>query len=221
MKFLKVAAVCLALGVLSGCGSKPSKSESVQMGYHYLTSMVPGITTEEISVLKTYMKEESPVVVLQAGDMICEMPVLKGKDGWIARGISCNGQFESPEKAALRQKKLFRESVVKYVAQVNEDIVKKPNSADIGDGIKLKKATLSNDTIVIDIVLSKEAAVGFTDRIAAMRSNFVKTTCTNDQYSKAFKNGYSIDHVFVTEDNAKVTNVMITPADCSQIQASM
>ena len=221
MNFSKLLALCLMLAIFPGCSSKPSKSESQQLGYQYLTSMVPGIKMEEVSVLKTYMKDESPVVVLQAGDMICEMPVLKGKDGWISRGISCNGQFESPEKAVLRQKKLFRESVVKYVQQVNDDIVKKPSTAEIDEGIKLKKASLANDTMIIDIVLNKEAAVGFKERLESMRSNFIKTTCTNEEYSKAFKHGYSIDHVFATEDNAKVTNILITPADCSQIQASM
>ncbi len=221
MNFLKPFTACLMLSVLVGCSSKPSNSESQQLGYQYLTSMVPGIKTEEISVLKTYMKDESPVVVLQAGDMICEMPVLKGKDGWIARGISCNGQFESSEKAVLRQKKLFRESVVKYVQQLNEDIVKKPSTAEVSDGIKLKKGTLVNDTIIIDVALNKEAANGFKERFEPMRPNFIKTTCTNQDFSKAFKNGYSIEHVFLTEDNAKVTNIMITPADCSQAQASM
>ena len=82
METCKLVMLCLVVCIFAGCGSKPSKSESIQLGYQYLESMVPGIKKSEINVLKTYMKDESPVVVIQAGDMICEMPVLK-RQGWL------------------------------------------------------------------------------------------------------------------------------------------
>lgn len=214
MNVFKLVALCSAIGIFMGCSSKPSKSESKQIGYQYLVEMVPGIKKDEIEVLKTFIKEESPVVVIQAGGMICEMPMLKGKDGWIARGISCNGQFETPEKSAQRKKEVFRESVVSFVEKEN-----KTYPAKLDNGSVMKKATLINDSLVYEVSYPEIKVADISkktmDEAMAADAKVVKENlCSNKTFSKMLNNGYSIEFKWYDADNVSIGNVVTKLADC-------
>ena len=88
-------AVCL----LTACTKAPSNAESKKIAVGYLNNFIPEATEDKISIAKSYEKEGNTIVVFQAGQsMVCEMAVLKGKDGWIGRGIDCSGEFYTPEQ---------------------------------------------------------------------------------------------------------------------------
>ena len=112
--------IVLILFAITGCSNSPSNKEATDLAYSYLSDFTPGIEKNEINILKSYEKEANTIVVVQAGGMLCEMPVIKGKDGWIGRGISCNGQFESPEKAEARRKKVKIAAMIKGVEDLNK-----------------------------------------------------------------------------------------------------
>ena len=101
-KFLFVLVLSAGL-CQSGCSNGPDKAASTDLAYQYLSKMVPGIEAKDIYIAKIKENSGDTIVVVQAGNMICEMPVLKGKDGWMATGISCNGQFKPAEKEVAQQ----------------------------------------------------------------------------------------------------------------------
>lgn len=81
-----------AMLALAACSSKPSEKEVKELAQQYLASMpFGGGGGSEIKVIKSYVKDGNVVMVIQSGNMICDMPMMKTDKGWIARGISCGG----------------------------------------------------------------------------------------------------------------------------------
>jgi len=46
---------------------------------------------DEIEIIDSYKKEGKYIQILKIGKHICEMPMVKTSDGWVALGLKCKG----------------------------------------------------------------------------------------------------------------------------------
>ena len=128
--FVTFAIFIITVG-LAGCG-KPPKDVTRKMVLNYF----PGaeLTLDDIKYLSAYSKDGGYVINIQAGDALCEMPMIKGDTEWIAKGISCNGEFLSSEKKAVRKKARIIESLKKEVVDLNAK-----GSKTLDNGVRIEK----------------------------------------------------------------------------------
>ncbi|MDD5007029.1 MAG: hypothetical protein PHC68_01350 [Syntrophorhabdaceae bacterium] len=116
--FIAIPLAAISL-LTAACSRAPSDREAVDLALPSLRAFVPDIEKDDISILKSYQKYADTIVVLKAGGIICEMPLIESKNGWIGRGINCDGQFESPEKAEARRKKKVIAEITASIEETN------------------------------------------------------------------------------------------------------
>jgi hypothetical protein len=165
---------------LIGCSKGPSNKDASNLAFSFLSGMIPGITEKEISILKTLEKEGNTIVVVQAGEMLCNMPVIKRKDGWIASGILCNGQFEPPEKAAIRALNAIRDDIKTEIDQLNN---KGPYTSEDGN-VRYNKAEFENNVAAYYITLLNTNAMDCTNKIITEKIKPLINSLCSDSESK-------------------------------------
>lgn len=204
--FLVSLAVC---SNLIGCSGGPSNKEAANLAFSFLSGMIPGITEHEISVLKTVEKGSDTTVLIQAGDMLCKMPVIRRKDGWIASSILCNGQFESPQKAAIRALNSLR-------ADINSEINKLNTSGPYTSkdrNIRYNKAEIDNEAAIYYITLLNTNPKDCTNTlITAKIKTLIDSLCTDGQTKNLLI--HDISYEYDTYDgNGNVTSKHVVNKD--------
>jgi len=151
IKSVLILYVIMMSVVQSGCSKGPNDKLSIDFAYQYLKDMVPGIERNEIYVLKSYEKEGNIVIVIQSGGMLCDMPVIKGKndkglEDWIARGIKCTGEFESAEKARVRKRKMLIANLKKEAEVENK---RSPYIVETDKSLRHDKVEFDENSLMI------------------------------------------------------------------------
>jgi len=210
-KSIIVFAFVSAMITVAGCSKGPNKNDATGLAIGYLSNMVPGITKDEISILKTFEKDGDTIVVVQAGGMLCDMPVIKGKDGWLARGISCSGQFESPEKAAVRKKNAIS---TKLKAEINESNKKLPKEED---GLKTDKMLFENNTIILKLTLLEYNSSDIkTTFINEKKNNWTGMLCSDPLIHDYMYNDIAYEYRVYDKNGTSIFNHIVNKNVCSQ-----
>ena len=164
-----------------GCSKGPSNKKASNLAFNYLSGMIPGITENEISILNSLEKNGNTIIVVQAGGLLCNMPVLKGNDGWIATGISCNGKFEPPDKAAVRTLNVFRDGIKNEIGKINK---KTPYTSKDGN-VRYDKAEFNNNAAVFYITLLNTKVIDCTNKLITDKLKpLINSLCTDSDSSK-------------------------------------
>ncbi|MBI5892542.1 MAG: hypothetical protein HZB79_02640 [Deltaproteobacteria bacterium] len=191
---------------LSGCG-KPPKDVVRKMALNYLKS--DGLILDDIKYLSAYSKDGGYTVNIQAGDALCEMPMIKGEKDWIAKGISCSGQFLSHEEIAKRKKALFSEELKKEVAGAN---AKGPQTLE--NGVRIEKATFDGSRLSW-LMTSPLNAVEFTEEAKkTIMTELIAKLCTLPSTRNAFEAGFSYGYDINSVDGKPVLSLTINAKDC-------
>lgn len=199
----------VALVTLVGCSKGPSNKDASGLALSYLTGMAPGITEKDISILKSFEKEGNTIVVVQAGGMLCDMPVIKGKDSWIARGISCNGQFETKEILEKRNQLL---------AQLTTDAVEinKKFPTYHGNDLRFDKYEISEGSMILHATYTKYAHKDINDKILHDSKLDLKNKACSDKYTRSFiKEGIPQFVVAYDSNNNKIYKYRIDEGSCN------
>lgn len=204
--------------LLMGCSSGPNKSEAINLAYSYLNNMVPGIEKNEISILKSHEKDGDIVVTVQAGGMLCDMPTIKGKDGWIARGINCNGQFESQEKAAIRSKKY-------YVKKTAENVIAENKKCPfINDkGVRVDKISFDESKLVVkyNTTINVNSTEATTKAIDFDILNNFSLLCESSQLSFDFNQGITFQYVVSSLDGKNLYDISVNKESCNKFREKL
>jgi len=192
---------------LSGCG-KPPKDITEKIAFNYVGSMGGGLLElSDIKYLSAASKDGGYLVNIQAGDALCEMQMIKGDKEWLAKGISCNGSFLSPEKIAPRKKKVFTELIKKQAAETNaKEIVNNDGSTGkfAFDG---KKYSMIFNTQVPAFEIDAGKKKTLNDR-------FTQMMCTEQAFRTAHEVGYDTGVDMISKDNKLLFSVTISGKDC-------
>jgi vacuolar-type H+-ATPase subunit H len=201
----------IACVTVLGCSKEPSSKDAKKLAQRYLSSRVPGISEEEISILKTFEKDGTTIVVVQAGGMVCDLSVTKGKDGWKAKGISCNGQFEPQEKATERK----RSFLIANMKQTVDDLNKKVPTMSADGTIRTDKYELVNSTVV---VYQTNVTANARDMTAKenedKRTEYLSTAC--DKMKEMVTNGINYEYSIKDKDGKPLITHNINNETCGK-----
>ena len=168
----------------------PSDREAVDLALPSLRAFVPDIEKDDISILKSYQKDADTIVVLKAGGIICEMPLIESKNGWIGRGINCDGQFESPKKAEARRKKKV---IAEITASIEETNRKSPFVSD--RNVRHDKSEFDPETLTVRLYFtdhgSKRTAMS-QKLLEAVKEMAIAENCNYLRYM--MRNGVTVEH---------------------------
>lgn len=209
-----VIASVVAFVSLVGCSKGPNNKDASNLAMNYLSGMVPGITEKDISILKTFEKEGNTIVVVQAGGMLCDMPVIKGKDGWLARGISCNGQFESPEKSAERSRNAFFAMVKKDCEERNK---KTPYYSD-DRSVRYDKIEFENNSMIYKATMVDIAANEMSEKDKKEENKAkIELLCSNDGSRSLLFNGITVVYDINDKNGSPLMKSIISKGDCRNL----
>jgi hypothetical protein len=203
---------CIVCVNLLGCSQGPSDKVARNLALNYLSGMVPGITETEIAVIKSVEKDGYLTVTIQAGGMTCDMPVTKGKKGWVARGVTCTGQFEAPEKAAERKRSYMLASMKQSIDGLNKKV---PTMSADGtlrtDNYELVDASM----IVHQTNLAAKAGDMTPRDIDGMKAAFLATSCV--KMKELVANGIRYEYVVNDKDGNLLVKHLVNSETCSSI----
>lgn len=209
-RVLTIFAVLVVTVGLIGCG-KPPKDTARKIALNYLER--DGLILDDIKYLSAYSKDGGYTVNIQAGDALCEMPMIKGDKDWMAKGISCNGQFLSPEKVTERKKARFSEALKKEMAEAN---AKGPRTLE--NGIRFDKFTFDGTRFSIQMTSPRKAAE-LTDKDIDEGKNsmaaYLKTKQCEDPNSR---NAMAVGIIYGADmnsiDGKPILSVTVSDKDC-------
>ena len=201
----------IACASLVACSKKPSNEVAKKLAQEYLSGMVPGISEEEISVKETVEKEGKTIVVVQAGGMVCDMTVIKGKDGWKTGGVSCNGQFESPEKDADRKRNFMIANMKQSVDELNKKV---PTMSADGT-LRTDKYELVNNTMVVHQTnVMANAGAATAKEIEDKRADYLSKACV--KYKELVTSGINYEYDVKDKDGKPLIKHLINNETCSK-----
>jgi hypothetical protein len=204
-------AVALTLP-LSGCG-KPPKDVAQKIALNYINDMGSGTYVElsDIKYLSAASKDGGYLVNIQAGDALCEMRMIKGEKEWMAKGISCNGDFLSREKTVERKKVVFTKLIQKEVDKTKAKEITNKNGTTtkyIFDG-KRYALVLNTQAPATDVPNEKKKEVA---------DNFTQLLCSAQEFKTAREVGYDTGVDMVSKDNKTLLSVTVSSKDDCQNQ---
>ena len=139
MKFTKICVLLCCVAFISGCG-KPPKDVARKMTLDYVISMGgEDLQLEDIKYLSAYAKDGGYTVNMQAGEALCEMPMIKGEKEWMAKGINCNGSFLTGEKKVERRKERMKAKIKSAVEEGNAKPYKNADGLTITNSLDGKR----------------------------------------------------------------------------------
>lgn len=206
MKILIVLIFAVIIGLI-GCG-KPPKDVARKIVLSYFGAREE-LILEDIKYLNAYSKDGGYTVNIQAGNALCEMPMIKGDKEWVAKGISCNGQFLSPEKFKERKKVRISEEIKKEMASENAKLPK-----TLENGIRIEKLTFDG-TRFSGVLTSPLKATEFTDKKKKdVTAEIIGIKCKNPAVRDGMTVGISQGMDFTSIDGKPVLSVTVTDKDC-------
>lgn len=201
----------IACANLFGCSKGPSNEVAKKLAQGYLSSMVPGISENEFSILKSFQQEGNTIVVVQAGGMVCNMSVIKGKHGWIAKGISCNGQFEPQEKAAERKRSFMLASMKQAVEELNKKV---PTMSADGKTRNDKYELVNNTMVIYQTNVTAKASDMTAKEIEDKRAEYLAIQCV--KLKELVSNGISYEYDVKDKDGMPLIKHLINSETCSK-----
>jgi hypothetical protein len=172
------------------------------------------VKEDMIKVLKSYEKEGAPVMTFQVGGMICDMPVLETEQGWISRGISCNGSVYTPEQAHQAKKDQYLDAFRKQ-AESNKTNPPPPVNGEQITGIRVDGDHVFIEVTIVDVGTSSDVEPA---QLEEWKRNidveFAKIFCS-DKDSRDIL-GYDIEFVynFIASDKTPITVSTIDKDRC-------
>ena len=166
---LVLATMCLSL---TACGGPP-KDEARKNLLAYLEK--DGVLLEDIKFVSSYAKDGGYTVNLIAGQATCEMPMLKVDGKWIAKGMSCNGAYFTPEQAKERRKIALIKAYKEDAAKANSKLPETDK-----DGVRKDKITFENNQYIVHIT-SVSKASDYTEADKKERSIQYQTQLCSDR----------------------------------------
>ncbi len=211
---LKWVIIAVVLLLLLACTKAPGKKEATDLAYQYLTNIAPGIEKNEISILKSYEKDADTIMVVQAGGMLCDMPVIKGKDGWIARGMRCEGQFESAEKAEARRIKRRVAETAKDIEELNKKVpYVDPEASNVRyDKFEFDTATRTVRTRVTRTDITR-ADIGIKGP-KEFEQYYISSLCSDPQALPFFNDGFARKLILRGKDGEIIAEVTVNKDIC-------
>lgn len=203
---LVMCALLAFLVCLTGCG-KPPKDITRKIALSYLERN--GLMLDDIKYLSAYSKDGGYVVNIQAGDALCEMPMIKGEKDWMAKGISCSGQFLSQAESAKRQKALFIEGIKKGVAEAN---AKGPQTWE--NGVRMEKTAFDGTRLSFQCASPLTANEFTNEAKKAMTAELIKNICEDPSVRNAFNAGISWGYDINSVDGKPALSITINGKDC-------
>jgi hypothetical protein len=216
----------LALAVLSlflviGCSPAPDDETAKSLAMSYLSEgfgfdQVP-VEKDMIKILKSFEREGAPVMTFQVGGMICDMPVLKTDQGWIARGISCQGSIYTPEQLYKKKKDQYLE---KFREEAEQLKTKPPVSQG---GPQTTGMHVENDNVFYEVTFFKTASVNEFEpsRLKEIRrdldAKIQQDVCTNGRYRDGINHGIKVTYTILASDKTELVSVSIDKEKCSQV----
>lgn len=206
MKRLIVLIFTVIIGII-GCGKPPKDvARKIVLGYFGAREE---LILEDIKYLNAYSKDGGYTVNIQAGDALCEMPMIKGDKEWLAKGISCNGQFLSPEKFKERKKIRISEGIKKDIASESAQF---PKTLD--NGIRVEKITFDGTRFSV-VATSPLKASEFTDKKKKdVTAEIIGIKCKNPTARDGMTVGISQGMDFTSIDGKPVLSITVTDKDC-------
>jgi len=176
-RFFHAAVFLFILMCIAGC-SGPSKDEARGIALSYFKGMYAWMEKEDIEILKTYSKDSNTIVVLQIGEAICDMTVVKGKDAWLGRQISCGGSITPPKGVNLEER--YRAKKIASIKKDIEELNKKcPYFAEIEPNARYDKLEFDEKT---NTVIFYKTYINY-EHADAKSKNAIKTA-TNDNLAE-------------------------------------
>lgn len=194
---------------LTGCG-KPPKDITRKMVLNFF----PGaeLTLDDIKYLSAYSKDGGYVVNIQVGDALCEMPMIKGDKEWIAKGISCNGEFLSPEKKATRKKVRIIESLKKEVVDLN---AKGPKTLD--NGVRIEKYSFDGSRYSVKMTSPLKPSA-FTQEVKnKLTSKMTEDFCLKPEIQDIVSVGLTYGADVYSTDGTPIFTMTVGNYDCQHL----
>jgi hypothetical protein len=218
-----LAVLLLACLSVVGCSNRPSDKKTAELAYKYLSGRIPGITEQEIRILGRLETEGSTTVIVQAGGLYCDMPVIKSNGGWVAGNMSCYGQFEPPEKAVVRLQDTFRARFKTKVAGINKKLLYTSDD----NNVRYNNHEFYTDTAVYHVTLLDSRYVDCTnEHISSKLKSFIISLCSDyETHREHVYYDISYDYSYL-DSNGNLTSKHIVNQDicsnkllCQQQQA--
>jgi len=215
MRKLQVFLILLAAILsLSGCSPSPGKTEATKLAHNYISGFVPGVQEKDISILKTYEKDGNTIVAVQAGGMLCDMAVIKGKDGWMGRGISCNGKFETPEKEAERYRDNLIASLNKKVEEMNKEM---PSVAKDGITRNDKAEFLNNKMRFYRTILTVASSTVDPQKIDEFKKSLSTELCSKKSALEFINSGFAYEYIYNDKDGKPLFTHLVDKDVCGKL----
>ncbi len=186
MRNVVIFGLLLFIVFLGGCSNKPDNEIILNTSYNGMKSFFPSISRDAIQILKTYEDGANTVAVVQAGDAICELPFIESQDGWINRGINCNGAYVSPEQKIKDEKSKFYQRLRVYAntAYLDGPLISEDNSIQVlGLTVEEENEMIILDHQFLNIKLDSKTEEEWNQQMALYVTDF----CTNELRMKAMK----------------------------------
>ena len=82
------------------------------------------------------------------------------------------------------------------------------------------KASLSDNNIIFDGLIDIKASEFDKANVEKNIHKFKENICSEAEYIKALKHGYSIEYDFYSSDNVNMLKIITAPVDCGIAQQS-
>jgi hypothetical protein len=159
-----------------GCSKGPGSKEASTLAFNYLSGMIPGITQKEINILGTLELEGDTIVIVKAGGMYCDMPVIKSNGRWATGAMSCYGQFEPPEKAVVRLQDTFRARFKNKVDGINRTLLYTTDK----NNVRYNKHEFNTDSAVYHVTLLGSRYIDCTnEHISSKLKPLINSLCSD------------------------------------------
>ena len=214
----KLLPAILCIFLIAGCKSGPDNNttKSLAMSYFSQGMGTGGVTVKEdmIQVLKSYEKEGAPVMTFLVGGMICDMPVLETEQGWIARGLSCNGSIYTPAQAQQIKKDQYLDSFRMEAEKL------KTNPPAPVNGVQATGMRVESDQVFVEVTIIETGTAGdlesvqLEETLRNMDVEMVAQICSDKNLRDAM--GYGIEMVYniVAADKTPIAAVSVDKDKC-------
>lgn len=148
--------------------------------------------------------------------MICDMPIIKGTDGWLASGMHCNGAYETPDKAVARKKKHLLSLIRKEIEKETPSFPKK-----MEEGLNIVKAEIipeSSTARYTYVFTDVEANNVDSKKKQVIDFRLLSSFCSNKDLRDASSVGIKTEYVYLDKKNNPLTTIVVSEETCAGIQ---
>ena len=218
-----LAVLLLTCFSVVGCSNGPSDKKTADLAFNHLSGMIPGITAQEIRILGRLETEGTTTIIVQAGGLYCDMPVIKSNGRWATGNMSCYGQFEPPEKAAVRLQETFRARFKTKVAGISKKLLYTSDD----NNVRYNHHELYTDTAVYHVTLIGSRYVDCTNEHISSKLKTIINSLCSDYETHRDHVYYDVSYDYSYHDsNGNLTSKHIVNQDicsnkllCQQLQA--